>query len=155
MNFEALIQEYRDIPDDDEYEAIVKAREFLKEGKYAQALELLEVVQDDMEKDQRMRVGTHLYRLMQHVFLCLDFPEKMRDNDALWLKQIREHREEIAYIMAIQPKIDRHYLESVWEEEQKTGLDFARIYEKVQTEYLTWEQVFEIRYGALKQESYA
>ncbi len=149
MNFEALIQEYRDIPDDDQYEAIVKATQFLKEGKIATAIELLELVQDDMEKDQRIRVRTHLDRLMQYVFLCIDFSEKMRDNDAMWLKQIREHRDEIAYIMAIQPKIDRKYLESIWEEEQKTGLDFAQTYEKVQTEHLTWEQVFEEEYGKI------
>ncbi len=100
MEFENLIQEYREFVDDDDYEAIVKAKNFLKEGKYAQAIELLEAVQDDMEKKQRRTVGINLLWLMQHVFLCIDFPEKMRDNDAEWLKKIRECRDEIAYNVA-------------------------------------------------------
>jgi len=91
---------------------------------------------------------------MEYVFLCVDFPEKMRENDALWLKKIRKYKEKIAYIMAIQPKINRHYLENVWEEHQQMGLKLARIYEKVQTEHLTWEQVFEVEYGALKMEGH-
>ena len=150
MTFQDLIQSYKDIDEDDDYESLVKAKNFLEEGNTQKALELLQIVQNDMEKRQEIEVETSLYQLMQYVFLCIDFPEKMRENDALWLKKIDENREKIAYIMAIQPKIDRNYLESVWEEEQQSGLDFARIYEKVTTEKLTWEQVFEVRYGALK-----
>jgi len=150
MSFQDLIQSYKDIDEDDDYESLVKAKNFLEEGNTQKALELLQIVQNDMEIAQRLEVKSSLHELMEHAFLCIDFPEKMRENDALWLKKIDENREKIAYIMAIQPKIDRNYLESIWEEYQQIGLDFARIYEKVTTEKLTWEQVFEVRYGALK-----
>jgi len=154
MSFESLIQRYKDIDEDDDYESLVKAKNFLKEGNYDKALELLEIVQDDIEKRQKRELKDYLRGLMEYVFLCVDFPEKMRENDALWLKKIDECREGIAYSMAIQPKIDRHYLESIWEEQQKLALKLARIDEKVQTEHLTWEQVFEVEYGALKTESH-
>jgi len=154
MSFQDLIQSYKDIDEDDDYESLVKAKNFLEEGNTQKALELLQIVQNDMEKQQKRTVRTSLRELMEHVFLCIDFPEKMRENDALWLKKIWECRENIAYIMAIQPKIDQNYLESIWEEEQQAGLDFARIYEKVTTEKLTWEQVFEIEHGALKTQNH-
>jgi hypothetical protein len=91
---------------------------------------------------------------MQYVILCIDFPEKMRNNDAIWLKKIYESRDQIAYYMVLMPKINREYLEKTWEDELKTALKFARTEEKVKTEKLTWEQVFEIEYGQIKLENH-
>ena len=154
MTFQDLIQSYKDIDEDDDYESLVKAKNFLEEGNTQKALELLQIVQNDMEIAQRLEISRCMRWLMENVFLCIDFPEKMRENDAFWLKKISENREEIAYIMAIQPQINRQYLECIWNEEQDIALDLARIYEKVTSEQLTWEQVFEIEYGALKQENH-
>jgi len=154
MTFQDLIQSYKDIDEDDDYESLVKAKNFLEEGNTQKALELLQIVQNDMEIAQRLEVSRCMRWLMENVFLCIDFPEKMRENDALWLKKIDENREKIAYIMAIQPKIDRNYLESIWEEHEQMGLKLAKIEEKVTTQHLTWEQVFEIEHGALKRENH-
>jgi hypothetical protein len=117
----------------------------IKQALYAQSLEeahqKLDLMLENMHINHEMDCDKFLRKQMYYILLCKYFPERI-NSESLYT-EVWKNEYEIAYLMLINPKINREYLESSWERCLKYAnerIEFDGIKEFSQ---LSWEDVFE------------
>jgi hypothetical protein len=117
----------------------------IKQALYAQNLEeahqKLDLMLENMHINHKMDCDKYLRKQMYYILLCKYFPERI-NSESLYGK-VWEYEREIAYLMLINPKINREYVESSWEQcliSANERIEFDGIKEFSQ---LSWEDVFE------------
>ncbi len=141
------LAQHQEFAGGEDFEVLAQAIEHLQIGEVDLALDSLLALKATMQSDQKRAAKKHLRVLMENVLLCLEFPEKMHEFE--WIEKIHEHRDRIAYYMVTQPAVNQAFLEHEWIIAFQKAKKMAEIEWQIRTDTLTWEQVFEVEYGAI------
>ena len=127
--------------DDEDFELAGQIKQALEAQNWEEARRKVDLMLINMHINHEMDCDWYLRKQMYYILLCKYFPERI-NSESLYGK-VWEYERKIAYLMFINPKINREYLESSWKKCLKYAnerIEFDGIKEFSQ---LSWEDVFE------------
>ncbi len=127
--------------DDEDFELAEQIKQALEAQNWEEARRKVDLMLKNMHINHRLACRNHLKNQMYYILLCKYFPERI-NSESLYGK-VWEYEREIAYLMFINPKINREFLESIWESSLKYANELIEFDGIKEFSQLAWEDVFE------------
>lgn len=126
---------------DDDFQLAQQIKQALYTQNLEEAHQKLDLMLENMHINHRLACRNHLKNQMYYILLCKYFPERI-NSESLYGK-VWEYEREIAYLMLINPKINREFLESIWESSLKYANELIEFDGIKEFSQLAWEDVLE------------
>ncbi|KOR35625.1 hypothetical protein AM228_17025 [Planktothricoides sp. SR001] len=129
-----------------EYQMVVTIQQLLQENQVMEASEGLYALIESMGKSKRLALRSQLIRLMLHIIKWKCQPQKRTSS---WAISILSSRREIEDIQEEVPRLNRDFIESIWDKFFQSAVKEAQIEMrkfKCELTCLSWSEVFEDEY---------
>jgi hypothetical protein len=132
------------VEDDAEYIQVLRIEEAIRQNDFASVAQQVRTLKEEMESGQESEMLSRLRALMFLIFDIYREGFSSQDDRMHKVREFSAHIDEIAYLMSIQSKFTREYVEKhiwpeAWEQVRSVYEDGRYKVPKI----LSWEDVFE------------